>query len=179
MSTKTQVQWRRAKVLELLSMGNSQIEIAKVLHIDPSIVSRDVSCLRIEAKQNVKRYFDEYLPEEYGKCLVGLNMILKEAWNMSQTDDNTNSDKLKALTLAKECYAMKLELLTNSTVVDDAIRFGASHATDTTLTEKAKSDRRVTLDGEISNRNDIQRSQEDYSWQPAGEAVHKTTNSIF
>ncbi len=179
MSTKTQVQWRRAKVLELLSMGNSQIEISKVLKIDPCIVSRDVSFLRIEAKRNVQRYIDEYLPEEYGKCLVGLNRILKEAWNMSQTDDNTNSDKLKALTLAKECYAMKLELLTNATVVDDAIRFGASHAASTTLTEKAKSDRRVTLDGEISNRNDIQRSQEDYSWQPAGEAVHKTTNSIF
>jgi hypothetical protein len=33
------------------------------------------------------------------------------------------SDKIKALALAKECYAMKLELLTNATVVDDAIRF--------------------------------------------------------
>jgi hypothetical protein len=44
---------------------------------------------------------------------------------MSQTDDNTKMDKIKALTLAKECYAMKLELLTNATVVDDAIRFVA------------------------------------------------------
>jgi hypothetical protein len=47
---------------------------------------------------------------------------------MSQTDDNVKSDKIKALTLAKECYAMKLELLTNATVVDDSIRFVASHA---------------------------------------------------
>ena len=118
-------------------MGNSQIEISKVLKIDPCIVSRDVSFLRIEAKRNVQRYIDEYLPEEYGKCLVGLNRILKEAWNMSQTDDNTNSDKLKALTLAKECYAMKLELLTNATVVDDAIRFGASHAPEYNINRKS------------------------------------------
>ena len=27
------------------------------------------------------------------------------------------------MSLAKECYSMKLELLTNATVVDDAIRF--------------------------------------------------------
>jgi hypothetical protein len=27
------------------------------------------------------------------------------------------------LSLAKECYSMKLDLLTNATVVDDAIRF--------------------------------------------------------
>jgi hypothetical protein len=31
--------------------------------------------------------------------------------------------KSKALSLAKECYSMKLDLLTNATVVDDAIRF--------------------------------------------------------
>jgi hypothetical protein len=30
---------------------------------------------------------------------------------------------MQALTLAKECYSMKLDLLTNATVVDDAIRF--------------------------------------------------------
>jgi hypothetical protein len=29
----------------------------------------------------------------------------------------------KLLGLAKECYSMKLELLTNATVVDDAIQF--------------------------------------------------------
>ena len=37
------------------------------------------------------------------------------------------SDKIKPLALAKECYAMKLELLTNATVVDNAIMFVASH----------------------------------------------------
>ena len=36
-------------------------------------------------------------------------------------------DKVKALNLAKDCYSMKLELLTNATVVDDAIRFVQSN----------------------------------------------------
>jgi hypothetical protein len=31
--------------------------------------------------------------------------------------------KIHALSLAKECYSMKLDLLTNSTVVDEAIMF--------------------------------------------------------
>jgi hypothetical protein len=86
----------------------------------------------------IARYIDERLPEEYEKCLVGLNSILKEAWTMSQTDDSVKSDKIKALTLAKECYTMKLELLTNVTVVDDAIRFVGSHAAPI---EKASSDK--------------------------------------
>jgi hypothetical protein len=32
-------------------------------------------------------------------------------------------EKIQALSLAKECYSMKLDLLTNATVVDDGIRF--------------------------------------------------------
>ncbi|MFL6507054.1 MAG: hypothetical protein ACJ704_03855 [Nitrososphaeraceae archaeon] len=31
------------------------------------------------------------------------------------------------MSLAKKCYSMKLELLTNATVVDDAIRFVSEH----------------------------------------------------
>ena len=43
MSTKTQVEWRRPKVLEMISKGNSQTEIAGILQVDLSIISRDVS----------------------------------------------------------------------------------------------------------------------------------------
>ena len=75
-----QIEWRRAKVMELLSKGESnQSEIARVLQVDKSIVCRDISYLRDQAKTNIKRYIDERLPEEYEKCLVGLTAITKEA----------------------------------------------------------------------------------------------------
>jgi len=41
------------------------------------------------------------------------------------TNTQDKREKIQALSLAKECYAMKLDLLTNATVVDDAIRFVA------------------------------------------------------
>jgi hypothetical protein len=122
MSTKMQVEWRRAKVLELTSKGNSQTEIARSLQVDLSIISRDISYIRQQSKLNIKKYIDERLPEEYEKCLVGLNSILREAWNTA-TNTQNKREKIQALSLAKECYAMKLDLLTNATVVDDAIRF--------------------------------------------------------
>jgi Bacterial regulatory protein, arsR family len=84
MSTKMQqiIEWHRAKVMELLSKGESnQSEIARILHVDKSIVCRDIAYLRQQAKSNIKRYIDERLPEEYEKCLIGINSILKEAWN--------------------------------------------------------------------------------------------------
>jgi hypothetical protein len=174
--TQQQIEWRRAKVLELMSKGETnQSEIARILQVDRSIVCRDVAYLRQQAKENIARYVDERLPEEYEKCLVGLNSILKEVWTMSQTDDSIKGDKIKALALAKECYAMKLELLTNATVVDDAIRFIASHTL--ASTEKTNLDERVTVDKKVNNSDDVQGSEENRSHEQLQSTT--TNNSIF
>jgi len=109
-------------VLELSSKGYNQSDISKKLQVDKSIVSRDVAYLRIQAKKNIKKYINERLPEEYEKCLVGITSIMKEAWNTSQ-DTHVNREKIQALSLAKDCYSMKLDLLTNADVVDDVIKF--------------------------------------------------------
>ena len=110
------------KVQELSSQGHNQREIAQILHVSSGTVNRDLSYLRQQARSNIRRYIDERLPEEYEKCLVGLTAILREAWTTSQQAEDRR-EKIQALSLAKECYSMKLDLLTNATVVDDAIRF--------------------------------------------------------
>ena len=109
-----QVQWRRDKVQELCSKGYSQREISQTLQVGLATVNRDISYLRDQAKSNIKRYIDERLPEEYEKCLVGLNAITKEAWNTAANTEDKR-EKIHALSLAKECYSMKLDLLTNAT----------------------------------------------------------------
>ena len=116
------LEWRRTKVQELASQGYNQSEISRILQISQPTINRDLSYLRQQAKANIKRYIDERLPEEYEKCLVGLTAITKEAWNAAQETEDRR-EKIQALSLAKECYSMKLDLLTNATVVDDAIRF--------------------------------------------------------
>jgi hypothetical protein len=131
LSTKLerQIQWRRSKVTELDSQGHSQPEMASILQVSIGTVNRDLSYLRQQAKSNIRRYIDERLPEEYEKCLVGLTAILREAWNTSQQAEDRR-EKIQALSLAKECYSMKLDLLTNATVVDDAIRFVSEKSKD-------------------------------------------------
>ncbi|MFL6401304.1 MAG: hypothetical protein ACJ72J_17235 [Nitrososphaeraceae archaeon] len=99
------------------------------MQVDLSIISRDVDHLRQEAKYNIKRYIDERLPEEYEKCRIGLNAITKEAWSTSQNTED-KKEKIQALSLAKDCYSMKPDLLTNATVVDDAIRFVSQKSKD-------------------------------------------------
>jgi hypothetical protein len=176
MSTKMQVKWRRTKVLELLSKGDSQSDIAKTLQVDLSIISRDVYFLRQQAKSNIKRYIDERLPEEYEKCLVGLKAITKEAWNTSQ-DTEDNREKLQALSLAKECYSMKLDLLTNAAVVDDAIRFVSDKSK-----EKVKSSSNSNQNDKESNESDYYEDQdqlEEEQEEPTVEMPTKTINQVF
>lgn len=68
--------------------------------------------MRQQAKENIARYVDERLPEEYEKCLVGLNGILKEAWTISQTD-SIKGDKIKALALAKDWRLFEKDICEN------------------------------------------------------------------
>jgi predicted transcriptional regulator len=144
-----QLQWRRAKVQELCSKGYSQREISQILQVGLATVNRYISYLRNQAKSNIKRYIDERLSEEYEKCLVGLNAITKEAWNTAQSTEDKR-EKIQALSLAKECYSMKLDLLTNATVVDDAIRFVSQKSIDQAL----------SMDS--SNKDDKESREPDY-----------------
>jgi hypothetical protein len=136
---QNQVQWRRDKVQELCSKGYNQREISQTLQVGLATVNRDISYLRNQAKSNIKRYIDERLPEEYEKCLVGLTSITKEAWDTANNTEG-NREKIQALSLAKECYSMKLDLLTNATVVDDAIRFVSQKSVNKAESTDASSD---------------------------------------
>jgi predicted transcriptional regulator len=73
------VEWRESKVLELASQGYNQSEISKILQISQPTINRDLAYLIQQAKENIKRYIDERLPEEYEKCLVGLNANTKRS----------------------------------------------------------------------------------------------------
>jgi hypothetical protein len=68
-----------------------------------------------------------------------LTSILKEAWNAATTSEDKR-EKIQALSLAKECYSMKLDLLTNAPVVDDAIRFVSKYSKQERLKSSASSD---------------------------------------
>jgi hypothetical protein len=52
-----------------------------------------------QAKENIRRYIDERLPEEYEKCLVGFTAILREACNAAQQSDEKR-EKIQALSRA-------------------------------------------------------------------------------
>jgi Trp operon repressor len=169
-----QVQWRRDKVQQLCSKGYSQREISQTLQVGLATVNRDISHLRDQAKTNIRKYIDERLPEEYEKYLVGLTSILKEAWSTSQQTEDKR-EKIQALSLAKECYSMKLELLTNATVVDDAIRFVSQKSNEKLMS----SDNSNEGDKEDSNEPDYDEDEDQLEEEHEGKNREITINQVF
>jgi hypothetical protein len=66
------------------------------------------------------------LPLEYEKTLTGLTTILKEMWIASEKAQDTK-EKVLTLLLTKEIYSMKLDLLSNVSTVEAAMKFIADY----------------------------------------------------
>ena len=140
-----------------------------MLQVSNGTINKDLFILRQQAKYNMKRYIDERLPEEYEKCLVGLNAITKEAWNTAHNTED-KKEKIQALLLAKEYYSMKLDLLTNVTVVDDAIRFVSS---------KSKANLKSSFNGNKEESRGPDYDEDRLEEEEAGETSETTINRVF
>ena len=104
--TKTKadlVQWRRDKVVELRGIGLTYAEIAQQLQVSTSLIGTDVQYLREQAKENIKEYVTQHLPEQYQICLSALDTILKHVYEILQDSDD-NREKLQAMELFKDTH---------------------------------------------------------------------------
>ena len=120
--TPDKIEWRRNKVMELLSHGyTNQSEISRVMQVPLSTINSDVMYLRKQAKENVARFTDTFA-FEFDKCLSEANAIQRQAWGLV-TGSKYERNKILALGLVKDVLIYKTELITNSSVVLQASNF--------------------------------------------------------
>jgi Sigma-70, region 4 len=122
-NAKQTLQWRRSKVLELSSEGRSQADISRILKVSVATINTDMQYLKEEAKENIKRYINERLPFEFHKCLVGLDSIVCKMSDIINSTESNGRDVLQATSVKMQAYAMKIDLLSNATVVEKAVQF--------------------------------------------------------
>jgi transcriptional regulator len=103
-----QLEWRRAKVVEMRARGLNYAEIAKESQVSRASIGSDVQYLREQAKGTIKEYITEHLPEQYQVCLSALDTILKHAFDILETSDD-NREKLQAMELFEDTHLVKLE----------------------------------------------------------------------
>ena len=98
------------------------MEIARELQVPKTAVGEDMLYLRKRAKESIKEYTTEYLPEQYQVCLSALDTILKHVFEILERADD-NREKLQAMELFKDTHIVKLELLSNATTIDSALHY--------------------------------------------------------
>ena len=126
-NAKHTLEWRRSKVLELSSEGRSQSDIARILQVSHATINTDFQFLKQEAKVNIRKYIDERLPFEYHKCLVGLDAIVCRMSDIANSAESDSREVLLATSVKMQAYAMKIDLLSNATVIEKAIHFVDRH----------------------------------------------------
>ena len=194
MSTKMQVQWRRAKVLELSSQGYTQLEISKSLQVDESVISRDRAYLRQGAQENLKTHIQDKLPEEYQNCMVGINQVLKICWEIVNKSRNVynengngqtmtvidNKTVLQALALINDCNKYKMDLTTNGVVITDAIKFVQTNKEKLTTAMSAKENNGTKESKEPNDDEDNDQLEEEQDQEgETGKIDQTTTNQVF
>jgi hypothetical protein len=153
LSTKSdQLEWRRSKVVDMRARGQSLGEIARELQVSRASISSDIQYLRNEAKESIKDYVTEHLPEQYQVCLVALDTIIRRAFDIVETSDD-NREKLQAMELFKDTHLVKLELLSNATTIDSALNYIRNKQ------QEQQQNKRLALDStgnDSSNNSDSQ-----------------------
>ena len=102
---KSAINERRQKLFALLTKGMKCYEIAKELNVDTATVSRDIKYLTAQSQNYLNNLAKETLPFMYQTSIEGIRAILKECWNIYQSNDEKINWllRLTALKLAKEC----------------------------------------------------------------------------
>lgn len=110
------VEIRRDWVQRLFIRGNTQWEIAKSLNISQPTVSRDIKWIRSVAKKELKDHLEKKLPEEYHKYLVGIDEVLRNAWDIALSGA-VDKTRLQALQFVIECCKHRMNVIMNPPVL--------------------------------------------------------------
>jgi hypothetical protein len=166
------IEWRRARVLELSSQGRTEREIATILKVGPATVGRDLSYLNKQARENLKSHVQDRLPDQYQKCMNGLNQVLKIGWNIVQSDSSSAANRLQALALVNDSYRYLMDLTTNGVVITDAIKYVQGQMDHLSTQEK-----KLLQDIKPKQQEEEEKKNGETNEEPA--QAETTTNGVF
>jgi IS30 family transposase len=116
-----EIEWRRAKILELKSQGLDQRQISQALQVSPTTITFDLQYLRKEAKETVREYTTEQLPLQLRTFMAAVQNAIKQYWDMSQNTKD-NKEKIQAIEHYLECHKVLWTILYGGE--DSMIRYG-------------------------------------------------------
>ena len=117
-NTQVIINERRQKLWILLTRGMRSYDIAKELKCNHSTISRDIAYLTSQSQKFLDDLAKESLPMMYKQSIDGIREVIREAWNIYEsTDESINwFQRLATLKLIKESNESQFKLLADGPV---------------------------------------------------------------
>src|SRR5215204_6049135 len=113
---------RQSKIAELLAQGyTNQSEIARKLNVSEPTVSRDIQFLNRQAQNNLRIHVERRIPFEIEKCYIGLNIVLRKAFEMTNLENAKISERVAALQVILTTYDKMWEVISGRPVLKEII----------------------------------------------------------
>ena len=160
------------------------------MQVGISTINRDAIYLRQQAHRNLQNHIPQKLPEEYQRCLTGINQVLKLSWQIANADMNgqqedsngsktittiTEKDKirLQAAALANDCYKYIMDLTTN------AIKFVQTNKEKLTMSTKEEKGSKESREPGYDEDEDQDQLEEEQEKETGEVNQEETTNQVF
>jgi DNA-binding transcriptional regulator LsrR (DeoR family) len=113
---------RQSKIAELLAQGyTNQSEIARKLNVSEPTVSRDIQFLNRQAQENLRIHVERRIPFEIEKCYIGLNLVLRKAFEITNLENAKMSEKVAALQVILTTYDKMWEVILGRSLLKEII----------------------------------------------------------
>jgi hypothetical protein len=84
-------------------------------------VSRDIVFLTRQSKENLKFYVEQRMPLEIEKCYTGLNIVLRQAFEITNLENAKISEKIAALQVILTTYDKISEVLSGQPIIKEVV----------------------------------------------------------
>jgi IS30 family transposase len=104
------IEERRRKVRSLLAEGNTETEIGKILRVDQSTVSRDITELKEDSRNYIYDLAKTDLAYSYQQCIEEIETVRIKAWEILKREELDVKDQVLLMQLLKDCAESKFSL---------------------------------------------------------------------
>lgn len=87
------ITWRRTQALTMYAAGKTMTEIAEVLKVDVSTISRDIAYIRQESKERQSEYIESELPFRHALRVANMDKTVKELWRLYEKEQDSKGKK--------------------------------------------------------------------------------------
>ena len=163
----------------LTAKGLNTFQAASVLGCSQPTVSQDLAWLRNYYKQQMLHYIENRLPELWESCLTQLHSTMAAVAKIAEYPNLPTHDKLHAHSLMVNCIKVKEDLISDPTVIQEALQIVDRTKKHLVEIDPEKSKELLHTEEEKEVQPVKQQQEESEDHYEDEEQQQKTNNSFF